>query len=96
MSRLLNYFLRGLVVVGPLALTVYVCVVTFRTIDSCLGLPIRGAGFLLALVLITLVGFLASSIITRSIIGAQSLIDAALEGGGSDNVTVVVARGNAE
>jgi len=27
---------------------------------------------------------------------AQSLIDAALEGGGSDNVTVVVARGNAE
>jgi len=70
MSRLLNYFLRGLVVVGPLALTVYVCVVTFRTIDSWLGLPIRGAGFVLALVLITLVGFLASSIITRSLIGA--------------------------
>src|SRR4051812_16394469 len=70
MSRLLNYFLRGLVVVGPLALTVYVCVVTFRTIDSWLGLPIRGAGFVLALVLITLVGFLASSIITRSLIAA--------------------------
>ena len=70
MSRLLAYFLRGLVVVGPLALTVYVCVVTFRTIDSWLGLPIRGAGFVLALVLITLVGFLASSIITRSLIAA--------------------------
>jgi uncharacterized membrane protein len=68
MSRLLNYFLRGLVVVGPVALTIYVCVLTFRTIDSWLGLPIRGVGFVLALVAITLVGFLASSFITRSII----------------------------
>ena len=36
-SRLLNYFLRGLVVVVPLALTIYVCVVIFTTIDSWLG-----------------------------------------------------------
>jgi uncharacterized membrane protein len=70
MSRLFAYFLRGLVVVVPLALTVYVCVVIFKTIDSWLGLPIRGVGFVLALVLITLVGFMASSIITRSLIGA--------------------------
>ena len=70
MSRLLNYFLRGLVVVVPLVLTIYVCAVIFKTIDSWLGLPIRGVGFVLALVLITLVGFMASGIITRSIIGA--------------------------
>jgi uncharacterized membrane protein len=70
MSRLLNYFLRGLVVVVPLALTLYVCAVIFRTIDSWLGLPIRGAGFVLALALITIVGFMASSLITRSLIGA--------------------------
>ena len=70
MSRLLNYFLRGLVVVVPLALTLYVCAVIFRTIDSWLGLPIRGVGFVLALALITLVGFMASSLITRSLIGA--------------------------
>ena len=44
MSRFFNYFLRGLVIVGPLALTIYVCVVAFRTIDSWLGLPIRGVG----------------------------------------------------
>jgi uncharacterized membrane protein len=71
MSRLLTYFLRGLVVVGPLALTIYVCVVAFRTIDSWLGLPIRGVGFVLALVAITLVGFLASSIVARTLIGAM-------------------------
>src|SRR5436305_149417 len=70
MSRLLNYFLRGLVVVVPLALTLYVCAVIFKTIDSWLGLPIRGAGFVLALALITLVGFMASGLVTRSLIGA--------------------------
>jgi uncharacterized membrane protein len=68
MSRLLNYFLRGLVVVVPLALTVYVCVVIFTTIDSWLRLPIRGVGFLLTLVLITVVGAFASSLVTRSLI----------------------------
>ena len=70
MSRLFNYFLRGLVVVVPLALTLYVCTVIFTTIDSWLGLRIRGVGFVLALVLITLVGFMASGLVTRSLIGA--------------------------
>jgi uncharacterized membrane protein len=70
MTRLLNYFLRGLVVVVPLALTVYVCFVIFATIDSWLSLPIRGVGFLLAIVLITLVGVVASSIVTRQVLGA--------------------------
>ena len=68
MTRLLNYFVRGLVVVVPLALTIYVCVAIFTTIDSWLALPIRGAGFVLALVMITVVGMLASSIVTRSLL----------------------------
>jgi uncharacterized membrane protein len=68
MTRLLNYFLRGLVVVVPLALTLYVCVLIFTTIDSWLGLPVRGVGFLLTLVLITIVGFFASTFVTRSVI----------------------------
>lgn len=69
MSRFLNYFLRGLVVVAPLALTVYVCVVIFTTIDSWLRLPIPGIGFLAMLVLITLVGFLASNLVARGLFG---------------------------
>jgi uncharacterized membrane protein len=69
-SRLLNYFLRGLVVVVPLALTIYVCAVIFTTIDSWLGLPIRGVGFLITIALITVVGALASSFVTRSLITA--------------------------
>jgi uncharacterized membrane protein len=73
-TRVFNYFLRGLVVVVPLALTVYVCAVIFRTIDSWLGLPIRGVGFVVTLLLITLVGFMASGLITRSLIASLDRI----------------------
>ena len=69
MRSLLNYFLRGLVVVAPVALTVYVCVVIFTTIDSWLHLPVPGVGFLAMLALITGVGFIASNLITTSLIG---------------------------
>src|SRR4051812_24078808 len=70
MTRLLNYFLRGLVVVAPLAVTIWVLVSVFETIDSWLGLSIPGAGFVITIVLITLIGFLASTILARTI-GAE-------------------------
>lgn len=66
MSRLLNYFLRGLVFVVPIALTIYVSWWVFHRIDSWLGIPIPGVGFLATLALITLVGVLGSNLITRS------------------------------
>lgn len=68
MSRLLNYFLRGLVFVTPVALTVYVAWWVFHRIDSLLGLPVPGAGFVITIALITLVGFLASNLITRGLL----------------------------
>ena len=69
MSRLLRWFFQGLVVVGPVALTAYVCWKIFSTIDRWLGLSIPGAGFLITIVLVTLVGFLASNLITQGAIG---------------------------
>jgi uncharacterized membrane protein len=72
MRRLLNYFLRGLVLVAPLAITLYVCWVVFVRIDGWLGLPVPGLGFVLTIVLITLVGFLGSNLITR---GMLAIID---------------------
>lgn len=74
MSRLLNYFLRGLVVVAPLALTVYVCVAIFTTIDSWLRLPIPGVGFIAMLLLITLVGVVASNLVARGLIGTMDRV----------------------
>jgi uncharacterized membrane protein len=68
MKRLAQYFLRGLVVIAPVAITVYVCVWIFRSIDGLLGLPVPGLGFVLTLVLITLVGFLASNLLAISFV----------------------------
>ena len=75
MRRLLNYFLRGLVLVAPLAITFYVCWIVFERIDGWLGLPIPGLGFLATIVLITLVGFLGSNLITR---GMVAIVDQTL------------------
>jgi len=78
MKRLLGYFLRGLVVLAPLAVTIYVCVVVFRTIDGWLGLPYPGAGFVATVALVTLVGFLASSLFAQALAGLLALVERAL------------------
>jgi uncharacterized membrane protein len=70
--RLVAYFFRGLVLLAPLAVTVYVCVWLFTLVDGWLGLSIPGVGFVATLALITIVGFLGSNLLTR---GAVSLVD---------------------
>jgi uncharacterized membrane protein len=70
MTKLLNYFLKGLVFLAPFALTIYVCVRLFTTIDGWLGIPVPGVGFVVTVVLITLFGFLAQGLLTRSLFGA--------------------------
>src|SRR5919107_5818452 len=76
MARLLNYFLKGLVLLAPLAITLYVCVRVFATIDGWLGIPIPGVGFIATVALITLFGFLASSFLTRRML---SVVEGVLE-----------------
>jgi uncharacterized membrane protein len=70
MSRLLNYFFRGVIVVAPLAVTIYICFAIFTSIDNWLGFRIPGVGFVLTIVAITLIGVLASSLITRGLLAA--------------------------
>jgi uncharacterized membrane protein len=76
MRRLINYFLRGLVVTAPVALTLYILWTVFVRLDSWLGLPVPGVGFLLTIALVTMVGFLASNLVTR---GVVSLVEQALQ-----------------
>ena len=73
--RLVAYFFRGLVLLAPLAVTLYVTIWLFQVIDGWLGLPIPGAGFVATLLLITLVGALGSNLLTR---GAISVLDGIL------------------
>lgn len=70
MRRLVGYFVRGVLVVAPLAVTLYICWAIFRAIDGWLRLPYPGAGFLVTVALITLVGALAGSIFTRTVVRA--------------------------
>ena len=66
--RLFGYFLRGLVFLAPVVITLYICVAVFRAVDGWLGLPIPGSGFVVSVLLVTLFGFFASGFITRSFV----------------------------
>ena len=68
--RLVGYFIRGLVFLAPVAITLYVVVMVFRNVDGWLGLSIPGAGFVVTVVLVTLFGFFASGFIARSLVAA--------------------------
>ena len=65
MKRLMNYFLKGLLVFVPAALTVFAIVLVFTRLDGLLKIPIPGLGLIITIVLITLIGFLASNFIGK-------------------------------
>jgi uncharacterized membrane protein len=65
LTRLLNYFFRGLVVLAPAVVTVYVFWLVITTLDRWIGLRVPGAGLAISIVLITLFGFLASTVLAR-------------------------------
>jgi uncharacterized membrane protein len=65
MNWIVKNFLRGLIVVVPTALTVYLIYEAFLRIDRLLRLPIRGAGFVVAVVLMILIGAAASNFFVR-------------------------------
>src|ERR687896_109566 len=82
MARLLKYFFRGLVVLAPLVITVWLTVEIFRTVDRWLGglfgFTIPGAGVLITIAAITLFGFLASNLLARTLLGAVEAVMARL------------------
>jgi uncharacterized membrane protein len=82
MMRLRNYFLTGIIVCAPLAITAYLSWTVIHWVDSWvkpyiparynpdnyLPFAVPGFGLIVALVLITLIGFLTANIIGRSIV----------------------------
>src|SRR5919112_2958687 len=68
MRALINYFLRGVVVVAPIAFTAYVCVRLFQLVDSWLPFAVApGVGFVIVIAAFVLVGFLASTFLARGL-----------------------------
>lgn len=82
MTRLRNYFLTGFVVCAPLVLTIYIVWSFIGWVDSWvkpyipakynpdnyLTIQVPGFGLIVALVLITLIGFLTANFIGRAIV----------------------------
>ena len=82
MTRIRNYFLTGVIVCAPIAITTYIAWTLVHWVDSWvktyipgrynpdnyLPFTVPGFGLIVALIVITLVGFLTANIIGRSIV----------------------------
>jgi uncharacterized membrane protein len=87
-ARLRNYFLTGLVVVGPVSITLYIAwnfiamvdgwvkpyVPSIYNPDSYLPFPVPGVGLVFAVLLLTIIGALAANLLGRSLISAGELM----------------------
>ncbi len=87
-ARLRNYFLTGLVVVGPVGITLYIAwnfitlidawvkpyVPALYNPDSYLPFAVPGVGLVFSVVLLTIIGALAANLLGRSLISAGEMM----------------------
>jgi uncharacterized membrane protein len=66
-GRALRYFFSGTLFIVPLVATAYFIFVSFQWLDNRLNLPYPGLGFLIIIVVITLIGYLSTNYIFRTI-----------------------------
>jgi len=67
LNLLLTYFIRGLLLTVPFALTGYIITLALHWIDGLIKINIPGLGMVILLVAITLFGYLGSSLLMRSL-----------------------------
>src|SRR5215208_460423 len=67
MNWLLKNFLRGLIIVVPIAVTVYILYQSFISLDRLLTLPAPGLGLLILLAATVLIGALAGNFAGRNV-----------------------------
>ena len=67
-KHIARYFVRGCLALAPLALTAYIVYLILKFADRLLPVGIPGLGIVMAVVVITLVGFLTSNVIGRGIL----------------------------
>lgn len=69
MKKLINYFLKGLVIFVPMALTVFLLIWAFKSLDAvfpdALTASFPGMGILLTVLLIFVIGFVASNFLGK-------------------------------
>lgn len=77
-QRFIQYFLQGLLILGPVSITVYFIYIVFDKVDSILrpAINIPGLGFLIIIAFILAVGYLSSFFLLGRLI---SVVDHILE-----------------
>lgn len=87
-TRLRNYFLTGLVVVGPVTITLYITWYVISAFDnwvkpyipriynpdSYLPFAVPGAGLLIAIAMLTMIGALAANLLGRTLISTGEMM----------------------
>ncbi len=87
-ARLRNYFLTGLVVIGPVGITLYIAwnfialvdawvkpyVPALYNPDSYLPFAVPGVGLVFSIILLTIIGALAANLLGRSLISAGEMM----------------------
>jgi uncharacterized membrane protein len=68
MNWIVKNFLRGLIIVVPIALTLYLLYEAFVRIDRLLSLKTPGLGFAITIVMIIALGALASNFVVRKFV----------------------------
>ncbi|MCK5856414.1 MAG: DUF502 domain-containing protein [Bacteroidales bacterium] len=67
-ARFLKYFGQGLLFVVPVFVTVAVLVYLFQTADALIGIDIPGLGIVILVVLVTLIGFIGTVLLTNPVV----------------------------
>ncbi|MEP6926250.1 MAG: DUF502 domain-containing protein [Ginsengibacter sp.] len=77
-QKIIQYFLQGLLILGPISITIYFIYVIFDKIDNILRpvINIPGIGFIIIIVFIVLTGYLSSFFVMSRIL---SVMDKYLE-----------------
>lgn len=66
MRKLLNYFLNGFLIVAPIGLTLYILYSVFHWLDELFKIyDVPGLGLLVAVLVVTAVGYVAKSFMVR-------------------------------
>ncbi len=65
MKRFFRYFINGLLIIAPIAITVFIVVGIIDWLDSMFDLGVPGLGILLMVILLTMVGFIGSSFFVK-------------------------------
>ncbi len=69
MQKILSSFLRGLVLVAPVTITLYILIAGLKYLDDLLHIQFPGVGILILLVSITIIGALSQTLLINPLLG---------------------------